>query len=351
LRLMSVTALVYAGLAVFRPVAYQFRILPRERQLAREIAGRFGRSSMDFFKYWHDKSFFFSPTRASFLAYRVANNFAIVLGDPLGPEEEIEGIIRDFRELCRENDWKLFFHQTLPDFLPTYRRLGFKKLKLGDDAIVDLTAFSLEGKSMKAVRSSNQKLEKAGIRVNAYEPPLSDEVLDQARQVSDEWRQIPGRRERSFTLGAFEPEYVRATPMLAALDANGRMLGFVNMIPSHRRGEATMDLMRRRNDAPNGIMDYLFVKMFLSEKAKGTERFNLGMAPMSGFQEREEASIEERAIHNFLQRLGFIFSYRGLKHYKAKWAHLWEPRYVIYQNVLDLPLLAMALGKVSEYPD
>lgn len=351
LRLMSVTALVYAGFAVFRPVAYQFRTLPRERALAAEIARQYGRSSLDFFKYWHDKSFFFPPSHTCFVAYRVAGKFAVALGDPVGREDEIEGTIRSFNEFCRENDWTPVFHQTLPDFLPLYRRLGFKKLKLGDDAIVDLTRFSLEGKSMKAVRTSINKLEKAGIRVVHYDPPLSDEVLAQAAEVSDEWRQIPGRRERSFTLGAFEPDYVRSTPVVAALDASGRMLGFLNIIPPHRPGEITTDLMRRRNNAPNGIMDYLFVSVFLSEKEKGTRRFNLGMAPMSGFQEREEASIEERAIHNFLQRLNFIFSYRGLRHYKAKWATFWEPRYVIYQNALDLPVFAVALSKVSEYPD
>jgi lysylphosphatidylglycerol synthetase-like protein (DUF2156 family) len=101
-------------------------------------------------------------------------------------------------------------------------------------------------------------------------------------------------------------------------------------------------------DAPNGIMDYLFVKLMLRCKEQGFTRFNLGMAPMSGFQEREEASAAERATHLFFQRLNFLFSFGGLKRYKAKFATDWEPRYAIYRHALDLPKLGVALNKVSE---
>lgn len=69
---------------------------------------------------------------------------------------------------------------------------------------------------------------------------------------------------------------------------------------------------------------------------------------MAGFQEREDATIEERAIHSFFQQLNFLFSFRGLRFFKAKFATSWEPRYLIYRNVLELPRMALALRRVSE---
>jgi phosphatidylglycerol lysyltransferase len=189
------------------------------------------------------------------------------------------------------------------------------------------------------------------VHTRYYQPPIPEEVLAQLRQVSDEWLEIPGRRERQFTLGRFDPRYVRSTPVFAALDKDGQVLAFANLIPSYRQGEAVTDLMRRRTHAPNGIMDYLFIKLFLEKKAQGFERFSLGLAPMAGFQEKEEASPEERAVHAFFQHLNFLFSYRGLRAYKAKFATIWEPRYAVYRNVFDLPRLAIALGKVSEIRD
>jgi phosphatidylglycerol lysyltransferase len=172
-------------------------------------------------------------------------------------------------------------------------------------------------------------------------------VLVQLREVSDEWLQIPGRRERRFTLGLFDTDYVRTTTVLAAADGQSRILAFVNLVPSFKKRETTIDLMRRRTDAPNGIMDYLFGKLFLELKKDGYQRFNMGMVPMSGFQKHETVSTGERVVHSFFQRLNFVFSFSGLRAYKAKFASFWEPRYIVYRNITDLPRMALALGKVS----
>jgi phosphatidylglycerol lysyltransferase len=348
LYLITIVSVLYSLFAIFRPVIYGFATLPHQRELARSIAEKNGRSSLDFFKYWHDKSIFFSHSQNSFLAYRVGMNYALVLGDPVGPEDEIEEIIGKFIDMCDQNDWGYGFYQASPDFIDIYAKYGLKKLKIGEDAIVDLTQLNLDGKEMKKIRHAINKLESSGIRFVQYDPPIHDKVLFQIKQVSDEWLKIPGRRERGFTLGNFEAGYIKSTPIIAAVDSKNVIQAFVNLIPSYAKGEATIDLMRHRLNSPNGIMDYLFIKLFLHIKEKGFQRFNLGMAPMSGFQENEEASIEEKAVHFFFQRLNFLFSYSGLRQYKAKFASSWEPRYIIYRNVLDLPRIAIALDRVGE---
>jgi phosphatidylglycerol lysyltransferase len=345
----SAAAFLYAGFALFRPVLYRFSTHPHEVEHASAIVAKHGRCPQDFFKARPDKSFFFAG--GSFLAYRVAASYAVVLGDPVGPEQEMEVIIRTFAALCRDNDWGLGFYQVLPEFLEIYGRQGFKKLKVGDEAIVDLTQFSLEGKTGKQLRSKINTLEKSGIHLAHYEPPIPPAMLAQLKEVSDEWLQFPGRRERQFTLGMFDEDYIRSTPILTAEDSGGRVLAFLNVISAFRKGEATVDLMRRRTETPNGIMDYLFAKVFLRKKEEGLLRFNLGLAPMAGFQEQEEASPEERAIHAFFQHLNFLFSFKGLLAYKAKFASFWEPRYVVYRRAVELPRLAVALSRVSELPD
>jgi phosphatidylglycerol lysyltransferase len=346
--LTTAVAIAYSLYAIFRPVVYRYRTLPQERELAQKITEQHGRSAIDFFKYWPDKTFFFSATHRSYIAYKVGGGYAMALGDPVGPDDEMETIIREFSRFCEQNDWRVAFHQILPDFLPIYREIGFRKLKIGDDAVVDLTGFSLDGKHAKKMRYIVNQLERDGVRFLHYPAPVAPDILTQAREVSDAWLQIPGRRERTFSLGMFDPDYVRRTPIYAAVDASGRMLSFVNIIPSFCKGEATIDLMRYRVDAPGGTMDYLLIKLFLAKKQEGYARFNLGMAPMAGFQEKEEASMEERAVHNFMQHMNFLFSYQGLRAYKAKYATNWEPRYVIYRNILHLPLVARAIGEVTE---
>jgi phosphatidylglycerol lysyltransferase len=349
LYVLSGTFIFYSLFLIFRPAVYRYRARIKDRLVAKSIVEHYGRSAMDFFKYWPDKSYFFSDSGKSFIAYSVGRNFAVALADPVGPEEEMEAVIRDFCDFCRENDWRVGFHQTLPDFLPLYEKLGFRKLKLGDDAVTDLTQFSLEGRERKSLRHTVNKLEESGLRTVLFEPPLSPEVLAQLEEVSDEWLRLSRHRERRFTQGRFERDYLRDSPVFAARDDIGVILAFVNLIPSYRQGEATIDLMRRRHDAPNGIMDFVFVKLFMQLKEQGYTLFNLGMAPMAGFSENEIATSEEKAIHYFFQHMRFLFSYKGLHRYKAKYATIWEPRYAIYRHPLDLPRMALAIARVSEY--
>jgi phosphatidylglycerol lysyltransferase len=213
--------------------------------------------------------------------------------------------------------------------------------------MVDLTRFSLQGKSKRELRSKVRNLESTGIRTQEFQPPVSDDIIAKLKAVSDQWLQIPGRRERGFTLGQFDPDYLRCNPVLAVVDRADNVLAFINLI-SVDSNEITGDLMRRRTDAPNGIMDYLFVKLFLYARERGYARVSLGMAPMTGFQEREQATTQERTIHGLFQQLDSLFSFRGLHHYKAKFATSWEPRYLVYGNVLELPRAAFALRRLSE---
>jgi phosphatidylglycerol lysyltransferase len=349
--LMAGTFLIYVFVLLYRPVKYRFLSKPNDRARAAQILARYSRTTQDFFKIWPDKSFFFSESGRAFVSFSVGNNFALVLGDPAGPAEEFPVLIQKFWEHCRLNDWRLAFHQATPEILEIYRQLGFRSFKVGDDAIVDLTAFTLEGKTRKDVRSKFSQFEKAGIHVERYDSPITTHVLQQLKEVSDDWLQIPGRRERGFTLGLFDPDYVRSTTVIAAVDQNNRILAFINVLPSYKRGETTADLMRRRTDAPNGIMDYLFGKLFLELKKDGYQRFNMGMVPMAGFQQNETGSAGERVVHHFFQKLNFIFSFSGLRAYKAKFASCWEPRYVVYRHITDLPRMALALDKVSTIKD
>jgi phosphatidylglycerol lysyltransferase len=323
------------------------RTMARERMRAVEIVEQYARSPLNAFKLWPDKSYFFSSRGHCVIAYRVAHKVAIALGDPVGPEDEIELIIREFLQLCRAKRWKVAFYQTLPDFLPLYQRLQLKKLKIGDDAIVELGRFSLEGKSKRNLRSKLHQFEEAGVHVIEYGPPVPDDIVTQLKIVSDQWLEIPARRERAFTVGRFDPDYMQSRPILVVIDSTGTVLAFINLIAIDRK-EITGDLMRRRTDAPNGVMDYLFVKLCQYAREQGYARVSLGMAPMTGFQTDEKSSLEERIIHATFRKFDFLFSYQGLYHYKAKFATLWEPRYLVYRGLLQLPRIALALRRVSE---
>ena len=348
---VTVFLLAYVLYSLFRPIAYQLNTRPHERARAEALLKLYGRAAEDYFKLWPDKSYFFSSGGDCVLAYGVAGSFAVVLGDPVGPTGEIRNATAEFLAFCQENGWAIAFHNTLPDFLPVYESLGLRRLKIGQEALVDLTSFTLQGKHGRWLRKTVNKLEREGITLELVPPPLPAAVLAEAQEVSDEWLAIPGRRERTFTLGRFIPAYVQQTPLMAARDPGGRMVAFVNIIPSYAPGQATADLMRRRIDAPNGIMDYLFIRLFAYNKAQGFASFSLGLAPLSGYEQIDaQATLEERVLHALSQRLDFLFKFSGLRQYKAKFATDWIPHYAVYRSPLDLPRYERALSHLSTVP-
>jgi phosphatidylglycerol lysyltransferase len=348
LEFTSLAALIWIVVLLFRPVVWRFREAPEQRALARRITERWGRSTLDFFKLWPDKSYFFSESGRAFLAYRVGARMALVLGDPVGPEEEIEPLVRAFVQFCDQRGWSIGFHQVYPDRLPLYRSLGFRHVKIGDDAIVDLTQFSLEGPRMRALRKAINRLQREGVSVQRFDAPIAGEVIEELREVSDEWLRLPGHRERRFTLGLFDEEYLRQATVYAAVDGGGKMLAFLNLIPAHQAGVASADLMRRRPGAPNGVMDYIFAALFQELKEQGVERFNLGLAPMPGCDDGDAATGLDRALCFLAGHTSFLFNFQSLRQFKAKYASHWEPRFALYRRAADLPRFALALRAVSE---
>lgn len=349
LQIMGALSAGFALFSLYRPLAFRLRTLPQERDRARRIVDLHGRSSLDFFKTWPDKSFYFGPDGTTVIAYRAAWGFAVGLGDPVGPEPGREPCVRAFLQFCAGNGWRVAFHQTLPELLPVYRKLGLSVLKIGEEALVDLQAFVTTTRRSNTFRRIEKRALAAGMQVTEHAPPHPGALLDEVQTISRDWLTVPGRRERGFTLGTFTRDYVAGTPLLVCRDVQGQALAFLNIIPCWPAGDATIDLMRHRVQIPNGTMDWLFAETLARLAASGRRRFSLGLAPLAGVGDRPGAAIEERAVHQMYERLNRFFSYKGLRTYKAKFEPQWEDRFLVYQGgPVGLVNAGIALTRMTE---
>ena len=261
---------------------------------------------------------------------------AVVLGDPIGLETDFPSIIESFKDVCTQNDWMPCFYQTQPDTLELYKRLGFEAVSIGNEGIVNLETFNLEGKAGKPMRTPVNRLTKLGHRFTVYQPPIGDKLLGELRCISDEWLTTMRGSEKRFSLGWFDDEYIRNSPIGVIANAEGWMTAFVNFVPEYQLNEISVDLMRKRREIENGTMEFLFVSMFQWAKAQGYQRFNLGLSALSGVGDNPEDPAIERVMHFVYENVNQFYNFKGLHEFKEKFHPEWSPRYLIYPGAANL---------------
>jgi phosphatidylglycerol lysyltransferase len=320
-----------------------------ERESTKTILEEYGTSSIDYFKLWTDKSYFFSPSKKSVIAYKVGRGVAISLGDPIGVHDELKMLTKEFEEFAEKKGWSAAFHQVDPKLLSMYKELGFSEIKIGEEATVAIENFLNKTVCKDEFKRTLKKFRESGFTVQEYLPPHSHDLLDILELVSDEWLLVPGRRERTFTVGFFDRNYINTTPVHVLRSPDNKLLGFMNRIPSYSKGEATIDLMRHRLEVPNGSMDFLFCEVLKNIKEKGYTKFSLGLAPMAGVGDEPGASVQEQALRILTNRMNRLFSFKGLKNYKSKFNPIWEDRHLVYRGgPYGLLKAVMALVKITE---
>ncbi|WP_041603847.1 bifunctional lysylphosphatidylglycerol flippase/synthetase MprF [Thioflavicoccus mobilis] len=291
-----------------------------------------------------DKRILFAEDDAGFLMFQVRGRSWVALGDPVGPPGVMDSLAWRFRELCDRYGGRPVFTHVDAAHLPLYLDLGLVPLKLGEEAVVDLTNFSLEGSARAELRQARRKLPKAGVQfdiVTAGAPV--DALMAELKGVSDEWLAAKRTREKGFSLGRFDPAYIRRFPVALARK-DGRILAFANLWPGADRAELSVDLMRHVADAPNGIMDYLFVESMLWGVAQGYRQFNLGMAPLSGLATGPLAPLWHR-IGTTVFLLGeHFYNFEGLRAYKEKFHPDWRPKYLVLPPGFSLPTVLLDIS-------
>ncbi|MCP6761732.1 MAG: phosphatidylglycerol lysyltransferase domain-containing protein [Fischerella sp. CENA71] len=341
--IIAVATFMYALIMLLRPVFLRNITTINQRQKAREIVKNHGCSSLAEFTLLSDKNYFFSPTNQSVIAYVPKGRGAIALGDPIGPIADRRETIVAFQQFCQRNDWYPAFYQTLPDDIDLYKSLGFQALKIGEEAIVDLKSFTLQGKAGKNFRSAVNRMTKLGYEVRFYQPPIADDLLRQLKTVSDEWLQMVQGSEKRFSLGWFDEAYLKECEIAVVQSSHGEIIAFANIVSEYQLNEITNDLMRHRKSIENGTMDFLFISMFQHYKEQGYDSFNLGLSALAGVGETQESRRLEKTLHYLYQHLERFYNFQGLHAYKDKFHPIWQSRYLIYPSLAALPDVIVAL--------
>ncbi len=293
-----------------------------------------------------DKRFLFSENRNAFIMYGVEGRSWVALGDPVGPQSEWRDLIWRFRDLCDPYEGWPVFYQVKADTLYFYLDLGLTSQKLGEEARVALDSFNFDSLK-KTLRHSFRRVEKEGGSFEILQPPINSQIMSRLKSISDSWLTEKNTHEKGFSLGSFDEKYLQEYP-IAVVRNEGEIVAFANVWMGADKQELSIDLMRHKTDALSGLIDYLFISLMQWGKTEGYSWFNLGMAPLSGLDQRALATLWNR-MGGLLYRTGeYFYNFQGLRVYKEKFSPVWEPRYLVSPGGFVLPrILANIAALIS----
>ena len=347
LYIIAASSLIYALWMLLRPVILKLGGTDSERQRAKDIIQQYGRSSLAHICLLTDKNYYFSPSGKTVIAYVPKGRGAIALGDPIGAPEDFKDAVIGYQEFCLQNDWYPAFYQTLRDHLDLYKSLGFKAVKIGEEAIVDLHNFTTQGKAGRNLRNALNRFNKLGYCTKFYQPPIADELLNKLKIISDRWLNDVRGSEKQFSLGWFDYDYLRDCVIATVESDREEIIAFANIIPEYQLNEITIDLMRKLEQAEHGVMEFLFISLFQHYKELNYDSFNLGLSALSGLKQNRESPRLEGGLDYLYQHLNRFYKFQGLYGFKNKFNPRWEPRYLIYPNLAALPDVVVALVRAD----
>lgn len=338
--LSVVVAGVIGAWLLLRPAPLEY-VLPAEADLER--AKQLMAESVDTsanLALLGDKNLLFSEDGKGFVMFRPVGRSWIAMGDPVGPPEVRAALVMTFREACDRYAARAVFYQVGVDDLPNYLDAGLSLAKIGEEARVDLQAFTLQGARAADLRQTHRRAQRDGAVCEVLSAADVPAMLPELQRISDNWLAAKSVAEKGFSLGRFDANYLSRFSC-AVVRVAGKPVAFANIWTTGNQQELSIDLMRHDDTAPKSVMDFLMIELMLWGKAQGFHWFNLGMAPLSGLVDREFSPTWNR-VGAFVYRHGeHFYNFEGLRAYKEKFHPVWRPRYIASPGRTALPRIIM----------
>jgi lysyl-tRNA synthetase class 2 len=340
---VEVSTLAAIAYAIFRPLAAP-RTLPSPgaRRLAAEIVRAHGSDTLSFFKLRGDTHYLFSDDRRAFVGYRIENGVLLLSGDPVGPEDALRPLLAQLRAFAEVRGLRIGGVGASERLRPLYEEIGCKTIYLGDEAIVELARFSLEGRPIRKVRQSVTRLRKAGYHAECQPVTALDRrTLREAELVLEQGRLGAPERGFSMAMDSLSSRLDERALVVLARDGGGAIRGVLHFVPCYGRAAVSLSFMRRAPNTPNGLMEFLVASAAEFLRERGIEELSLNFAAFARWMHSPER-FHERALGRLVTVANPFFQIESLYRFNAKFFPRWEPRYLVYEGAFGLPRVGLA---------
>jgi len=343
---LGLFTLVAALFILMRPAEPAGRLRAADAERIRHLLDLHGdQDSLGYFALRDDKNIVWSPTGKACIGYRVLSGVMLASGDPIGDPEAWPGAIHTFLDEAARHAWVPAVIGCGELGAEVWCREGnLTALELGDEAIVTVANFTLEGRAMRNVRQMVSRVcrQRYTAEIRRVEDIPTAEIQKMIRQA-DSWRGNPTERGFSMALGRVGGKD-DGQCVIASARQDGVLRAMLHFVPWGSDG-LSLDLMRRDRSAAPGLNDFMIVEAIKAANDLGVKRISLNFAVFRAALERGErigAGPVLRAWRRFLLFLSRWFQIESLYKFNAKFCPEWVPRFVVFPSTRDAPRIGFA---------
>jgi lysyl-tRNA synthetase, class II len=308
--------------------------------------------SLAYFATRGDKSLAWSPSGKALITYRVLNGVALATGDPIGPPDTWPQAIDAWLAECDQHGWTPAVLGCGHAAGRAYRRGGLDVIELGDEAVIDVAGFTLNGRPMRAVRQAVARVERAGYTCHLdRQSDLSAITIAEIIETAAALRDGPVERGFSMALSRIGDSRDDNCLLVTCRDGEGHLRGVLQFVPWGHDG-LSLDLMRGDRAAANGIIETMVVATLKAAPQLGIRRVSMNFAVLrSVFARAEElgAGPALRLYHRLLRMVSRVWQIESLYRANAKYQPVWRPRYLCFPTARELPRIAVAALRAEAF--
>lgn len=306
-----------------------------------------GYDSLNYLSLMEEYEFFFGTQVQGYISYLCKGRKAISIGNPICEPKDRKLLIDEYLSFCEAQCLKPIFIAVNSDMVHIIQEFGLSVIKCGEEAVLNLSDYTLTGGTRAILRRSVNKGDKSGVTLQEYCPQKKRDLKLESEivELSQKWYEDK-ERQINFAVGSIDFEHPFDRRFFITRDADGTLLIFLSFLPYDNGKKLCIDLMHRKLDAPTGSMEHAIISVARAVQQEGIEEISLNFAPLAGIGTIETGmSIEERLLNAIFQKMDAGYHFKKLYQFKKKFApSVWEPRYIAYHRRISKVNLAMTVS-------
>jgi len=308
--------------------------------------------SLGYFATRRDKSVIWTENKKAGIAYRVQGGVMLASGDPFGEYSLWPDAIDAFLEEAKRYAWT-------PAVMGASDRggevwvehAGMTAFEIGDEAIIKVKDFTLEGRPMANVRQMVNRIKRKGYSAyTARWSELDPAIKIELRALAKKWRYGAPERGFSMAMDRFGEE-IDGETIITVATLGDEIKGLLYFVPWANDG-ISLDRMQRELGTDPGVNELLIVQSVDWARENKIEEISLNFAAFRSLFERAEkisAGPVTRGSRNLIRFFSNFFQVESLYRFNAKFNPEWQTRYLVYPKTTDIAKIGWAAIRAEQF--